>query len=112
MPGRYRLSRAAERRLDEIFRYTRNKWGEAQAIRYLANMFDQFEAVATGSISGRPIPPAFGVSGRFTRCGKHFIYWKTLANGDVGIAEILHERMNIGDHLALSPASGDDDEQA
>lgn len=36
------------------------------------------------------------------RCGKYFIYWKTLNDGSIGIAEILHERMNLGDRLATS----------
>ena len=25
---------------------------------------------------------------------KHFVYWKKLANGDIGIVNILHERMH------------------
>ncbi|MFN4100416.1 MAG: type II toxin-antitoxin system RelE/ParE family toxin, partial [Pararhodobacter sp.] len=25
---------------------------------------------------------------------RHFVYWKRLANGDIGIVTILHERMH------------------
>ena len=98
----YRLSAAANQTLDDIFNYTYNQWGEDQAKSYLGEFFLLFAAIADGRKNGRLIQPEYGVSGYFIRCGKHFIYWKVLEDGTIAIAEILHERMNIGDHLTAS----------
>ncbi len=45
-------------------------------------------------VLSRPIPAEFGVDGFFFRYEKHFVYWKYLTSGDVGIVTILHERMH------------------
>ncbi len=102
MSGGFRLSPAADAQIDSIYSYTRNRWGDAQAEAYLRELFACFEGIAEGRTPGRPIPDAYGVQGHHVRCGKHFIYWKTLNDGSIGIAEILHERMNLGDRLAAS----------
>lgn len=62
-------------------------------------MFDAFDGIATGGVASRPIPVEFGVDGYFFRYKKHFVYWKTLSNGDIGIVTILHERMHRIDRL-------------
>ena len=103
MAQTYLLSAAANQALDDIFNYTYDRWGEDQAKNYLSALFTLFDAVASGTQQGRLIQPEYGVSGRYARCGKHFVYWKVLADSTIAIAEILHERMNIGDHLTASP---------
>ncbi|HRH72144.1 hypothetical protein [Zoogloea sp.] len=42
----------------------------------------------------RPIPASLGVQGYFFRYEKHFVYWKRLGNGGIGIVTGLHERMH------------------
>ena len=81
--------------------YTLEVWGQAQARRYLADLYAMFEAIARGQETGRLIQPDYGVTGRYVRSGKHFTYFYQ-ADGDTFIAEILHERMNKGDHLCVS----------
>jgi toxin ParE1/3/4 len=90
----YRLAARALHRLDEIFDYTCDRWGEAQAERYLRGMLDRFEAVAARRIPWRAIPAEFGVNGYFCRYERHMIYWKELSDGRIGIVTILHERMH------------------
>ncbi len=85
---------AASVRLDEIYRYTRDRWGDAQAETYLSGLFDAFERIETHGVMSRPVPAEFGVEGYFLRYERHFVYWKRLANGDIGIVTILHERMH------------------
>jgi hypothetical protein len=34
------------------------------------------------------------VQGFFFRYERHFVYWRRLSNGDIGIVTILHERMH------------------
>ena len=42
----------------------------------------------------RPITAEVGVDGYFYRYQKHFVYWKRLADGDIGIVTILHQCMH------------------
>lgn len=89
-----RIQEAASLRLDDIYRYTRDRWSEAQADRYITGMFEAFERIDAHGILSKPIPAAFGVEGYFFRYEKHFVYWRRLSNGDIGIVTILHERMH------------------
>lgn len=89
-----RVQEAASHRLDEIYRHTRDRWGEAQAQRYVASLFDAFGRIESHGPLSRPIPAAFGVDGYGFRHERHFVYWRRLANGDIGIVTILHERMH------------------
>ena len=110
MSERYRLSAAAEQSLDDIFNYTFDRWGEDQARRYIHELFAMFQSIADGTEPGRLIQAEYGVQGRYARCGRHFVYWTTHSDGRVAIAEVLHERMNIGDRLAGSAELNRDEE--
>ena len=90
----FRVQRVAGNRLDEIYVYTRDLWGEAQAERYINGLFACFEAIANKEFPWRAIPAEFGVSGFVCRYEHHFIYWKILSDGTVGIVTVLHERMH------------------
>jgi toxin ParE1/3/4 len=90
----FRVQNGASHRLDEIYAYTRETWGEAQAQTYIRGLFDRFEAIAARRFPWHPIPAEFGVDGYVCRYQKHFIYWKLLNDGNVGIVTILHERMH------------------
>lgn len=89
-----RVQEAASVRLDEIYRYTRDRWGEARAETYVVGLFAAFERIETHGVMSRPVPAEFGVDGYFFRDERHFVYWKRLADGDIGIVTILHERMH------------------
>lgn len=89
-----RVQVSASIRLDEIYRHTRDRWGEAQAEHYITGLFAAFGKIEAHGVASRPIPAAFGVDGYFFRYEKHFVYWRRLANGDIGIVTILHERMH------------------
>jgi toxin ParE1/3/4 len=90
----YRVQDGAGHRIDEIYAYTRDAWGEAQAQKYVRGLFDHFEAIAERRFPWRPIPAEFGVDGFVSRYEKHFVYWKLLGDGDVGIVTVLHARMH------------------
>lgn len=89
-----RIQEAASFRLDEIYRYTRDRWGIEQADRYITSLFEAFDKIETHEVVSRPIPVEFGVDGFFFRHERHFVYWRRLSNGDVGIVTIIHERMH------------------
>lgn len=89
-----RIQQAASHRLDDIYRYTRDHWGEAQADRYITGLFDVFARVETHGVTSRPIPAEFGVDGYVFRYEKHLVYWRRLSNGDIGVVTVLHQRMH------------------
>lgn len=90
----FRVSSGAGHRLDEIYDYTRRTWGDAQADAYIRGLFGKFKAIAAREIPWTAIPAEFGIDGYLCRHEKHFIYWKLLAGGKVGIVTVLHERMH------------------
>jgi len=89
-----RIQERAAVRLDEIYRYTRAQWGQARAEQYLRTLFASFEEAAEGLVPSRPVPAEFGVNGFYYHCQKHFVYWKRLKDGEIGIVTVLHERMH------------------
>jgi len=89
-----RIQEAASYRLDEIYLYTRDRWGEQQAHHYITGLFEAFAGIASHQTSSRPIPAEFGIEGYFFRYEHHFVYWRRLSNGDIGIVTILHGRMH------------------
>ena len=89
-----RIQEAASHRIDEIYRYTRDRWGTEQADRYIAGLFAAFDRIATHDVPSRPIPAEFGVDGYVLRYRSHLVYWRRLSNGDIGIVTVLHERMH------------------
>lgn len=95
----YLILESASYRLDEIYHYTKKIWGDEQAEYYIHGLFDVFSKIASQTIIPRVIPAEFGVSGYFCRFEHHYIYWKRLASGQVGIVTILHERMHQIDRL-------------
>jgi toxin ParE1/3/4 len=80
--------------VDEIFVYSRDTWGDEQAERYVRGLFAKFEDVAARRAPWRQIPAEFGIDGYFCRYERHFIYWRVLEGGSVGMATVLHERMH------------------
>ncbi|MFM0034527.1 type II toxin-antitoxin system RelE/ParE family toxin [Paraburkholderia strydomiana] len=89
-----RIQDAASFRIDEIYRYTRDRWGTQQADRYISGLFGAFDGIASHQTPSRPVPAELGVQGYFFRYERHFVYWRLLSNGDIGIVTILHERMH------------------
>jgi len=100
-----RIQAAASHRLDEIYRYPRNRWGTEQADCYIIGLFGTFDKIETHGVVSKPVPAEFGVEGYYFRYERHFVYWRRLSNGDIGIVTILHERMHqidrFGEDLKL-----------
>lgn len=94
-----RVQEAASLRLDEIYRYTRGRWGAEQADRYITDMFTAFDKIEVHGVASRPIPAEFAIDGFYFRQERHFVYWRRLSNGDIGIVTILHERMHQMDRF-------------
>ena len=90
----FRVQDAALHRIDEIYRYTRDRWGNDQAEVYITGLFNAFSGIETHEVLSLAIPAEFDVEGFFFRYERHFVYWKVLNNGGIGIVTVLHERMH------------------
>lgn len=88
------VQNAASHRIDEIYRYSLEQWGEKQAEAYISGLFEAFEKIGTHYVLSCPVPAEFGLEGFYFKYEKHFVYWKYLDSGRVGIVTILHERMH------------------
>lgn len=88
------IQEAASHRLDEIYHYTSSHWGADRAERYITSLFAAFEKIETHKIMSKPVSAKFGVVGYFFRYERHFVYWRRLSDGSIGIVTILHEKMH------------------
>ncbi len=94
-----RVQAAAAVRINEIYRYSRERWGETQAKDYVTGLFEAFAGIASDAVVSRPVPAEFGVRGYVFRYRRHFVYWKRLSDGAIGIVTVLHERMHQIGHF-------------
>ena len=95
----FRIQDSASHRLDEIDCYTRDRWGREQADRYIRGLFEAFARIETHGVASSRIPADFGVDGYYFRHERHYVYWRKLSDGDIGIVTIPHERMHLGDRF-------------
>lgn len=91
------LTQKAKADLKDIARYTQKTWGIAQRNIYLTQIDSTFHNLA--------INPKMGFSCDYIRAGyfkfrvgKHFIFYR-IADSDIEIVRILHERMDIETRL-------------
>jgi plasmid stabilization system protein ParE len=96
---KYRFYTAADRRQDEIWDYTVEKWGEEQAIRYIKGLHEAIAQAAAGQIVWRkPMHPK--LSGiYFFRYENHYVFFRELPNNVIGVISILHENMDLPSRL-------------
>ncbi|MBT3195432.1 MAG: type II toxin-antitoxin system RelE/ParE family toxin [Candidatus Ruthia sp.] len=88
------VQNSASLKIDEIYRYTIKTWGKKQAKIYINGLFESFNNIGSNLVVSYPMPADFGIDGFYLRYEKHYIYWKYLDNGDIGIVTVLHERMH------------------
>ena len=93
----FRLTPAAERDLEEIWRYTRQKWGVEQAHRYIDVLTEAF-AVLADSPKSAPACDHIRAGYRYRSVERHVVYFKIAPYG-IAVVRVLHERMDAPRHL-------------
>lgn len=90
----YILSERARKGLLDIGNYTKEKWSEEQAERYVLMILTECKALADSPLAGRSYEPYRpGLLGK--TCGKHVIFYRILPDNRVRIVRVLHERMDF-----------------
>ena len=59
--SQFLVQNAASFRIDEIYRYTLNQWGEKKAESYISGLFKTFEKIGKHEVLSHPIPAEFAV---------------------------------------------------
>lgn len=93
----YRLSPAAERDLESIWRHTVRQWSIAQADRYMDLLTAAFAELAE---SPKTAPTCEHIRAGYRRWGveRHMIYFRVTDYG-IAIIRVLHDRMDTLRHL-------------
>src|SRR5437016_3193594 len=99
--ARYVFYPSADRRQDEIWDYTLRTWGEAQAEKYIHGLHAHLQKTAERKTPWRPLPKHLanpvGVTHQayVTRYEKHYLFFRELPGGAIGVMAILHEAMDM-----------------
>jgi toxin ParE1/3/4 len=88
----FRLSVDAERDLEEIGSFSRERWGDTQAVRYLLGLDGCFRMLVDKPHYGRACDDIAPGLRRYTH-GSHEIFFEIDPNGGVFILCVLHQRM-------------------
>lgn len=93
----YRLTPAAERDLESIWKYTVRQWGFEQADRYIDFLTAAFAELAD---SPRTAAPCEHIRPGYRRWGveRHMVYFRVTDYG-IAVIRVLHERMDAPRHL-------------
>lgn len=71
-----RIQEGASLRLDDVYRYTRDRCGAEQAECNITGLFAAFDRIASHGIVSKPVPAEFGVDVFYFRYEHHFVYWR------------------------------------
>ena len=93
----FRLLRQARSDVLDIAAFTADRWGEAQAERYVTGLYSGFQAIVDRPELRRPfleIPPYFRAL-----VGKHALFYRVTNHDEVLIVRVLHATMLPELHL-------------
>lgn len=93
----YILRKLAQNDLEEIWLYTYEEWGLAQADSYLQSLISRFDWLADSPYSGRKRDDIKKGYYCFPE-GMHLIFY-TIHKDKLNIIGVLHQRMDIVSHL-------------
>jgi len=96
---KFRFYPGANKRLDEIWRYTTEHWDEEQAELYIKGLFDSLEERAMRKHLWRAVRETGFTGVYFFRYEHHFIFFRELDEGEIGVISIIHEKMDIPHRL-------------
>ncbi|WP_132665531.1 type II toxin-antitoxin system RelE/ParE family toxin [Rhizobium sp. PP-CC-3G-465] len=97
----YRFFPKADAAQDKIWQDTVETWGEAQAVTYITGLHQHLQLLCDERKVWRRLPQKLAVpadvkrEAYFSRYEKHYVFFRKLDNGDLGIMSILHERMDL-----------------
>ncbi|MEO0414413.1 MAG: type II toxin-antitoxin system RelE/ParE family toxin [Verrucomicrobiota bacterium] len=95
----HRLLPAARERLTEIWEYTDEKWGEEQADAYLTGFFAHLDDISFKPHKWKRLKTKEHGAVYFSKYEHHFVFFRQISCGALGVITILHESMNLPDRV-------------
>ncbi len=92
----WRFAPLAEKDLEGICRCTTQQWSPAQADRYISDVFNTVEGVASGELLGKTVDDRDGYLKH--RSGSHMVYFR-LKGEAVIVVRSLHQCIDAQRHL-------------
>ncbi len=92
-----RYADAAKLQLIDIWRYSKQRWGDARAERYVREIDRKVHAVAEGRRRPRPCPEVLAALSVIPS-GSHNVYL-TVEDDILQVVAVLHQRMEPGRHI-------------
>jgi plasmid stabilization system protein ParE len=101
-----------------IWNDTVEKWGEAQAIRYITDLHRHLQTLSEAPVLWRKLPGNLAIpadlklDAYFSHYGRHYVFFRKLSDERIGVIGILHDRRDVPVRLAedlrtLDARSGD-----
>ncbi len=92
---RHKIFPAAKRAIRDIWQYTNRTWGTEQADQYVRGLADAVEKAGRDRSLWKRANRE-GVAGVFyVKHQRHFIFFRELGRGRLGVISVLHDNMNI-----------------
>lgn len=92
------LSPAARADLEDIWDYTRERWGDDQAEAYVREIQRAIERVVDRPLIGRSCDDV-RQGYRTHAVGSHTLYYRIARDDLIDVVRILHNRMDVDRHL-------------
>jgi toxin ParE1/3/4 len=107
---RYLFHPIADAEQDEIFRSTRERWGEQQAETYIIGLHAHLAVMAASRGLWRAWPDRLGIPIRsdveiyVSRYQRHYIFFRQLPSGAMGILRLIDVRRDMPKKLRVQLA--------
>ena len=85
----------ARRRMIEIWHYTDNAWGEKQADKYIRGLYQTIKEAVSNKYIWRKVEHEEIAGIYFVRYEHHYVFFRELSKGVLGVINVLHENMDI-----------------
>ena len=104
-----KIYQAAKERILEIWDYTERTWGEEQADKYVCGLVDAINAEHGKRHQWRQVMDESLGGVFFIRYQHHYLFFRELSGGTLGVISILHENMDIPARLREDSERGEND---
>ncbi|MEE4356335.1 MAG: type II toxin-antitoxin system RelE/ParE family toxin [Desulfococcaceae bacterium] len=95
----HKIYPTARRQLIQIWKYTDRMWGEEQADKYIHGIYNAIDSLADNPHLWREVEHKEAKDIYFIRHKHHYVFFRQLASGNIGVISVLHERMDIPGRL-------------
>lgn len=99
---KYKLSKAAQNDLEDIWLYTFENWHIGQADKYINLLIDEIEFIAENFEIARDFSH-FRKGCCCSKAGSHIIFFRRNQHSETEVIRVLHQKKDIENRLADGP---------